>query len=92
MTTPEVQTIERNGSRSYVDPVSGAKVPSVTFVLGHDPEPMSLSCPCVGVSCTERAGNLVLVFVVRLRDSPITSECAVCGLITPAPRTVNSWA
>jgi hypothetical protein len=26
---------------------------------------MSLSCPCVGGSCAERAGNLVLVFVVR---------------------------
>ena len=70
MTTPEVKTIKRNGSRFYVDPVSGAKVPSVTFVLGHDPEPMSLSCPCVGVSCAERAGNLVLVLVVRPGTRP----------------------
>jgi hypothetical protein len=26
---------------------------------------MSMSCPCVGGSCTERAGNLVLFSVVR---------------------------
>ena len=26
---------------------------------------MSQWCPCVGVSCAERAGNLVLIFVVR---------------------------
>ena len=38
MTTPEVQTIKRNGSRFYVDPVSGAKVPSVTSIVGCLPK------------------------------------------------------
>ncbi len=38
MTTPEVKTIKRDGSRFYVDPVSGAKVPSVTSIVGCLPK------------------------------------------------------
>ena len=38
MTTPEVKTIKRDGSRFYVDPVSGAKVPSVTSITGCLPK------------------------------------------------------
>ena len=38
MTQPAVETIKRNGSRFYVDPVSGAKVPSVTSIVGCLPK------------------------------------------------------
>jgi len=38
MTTPEVKTIKRDGSRFYVDPVSGEKVPSVTSIVGCLPK------------------------------------------------------
>ena len=38
MTTPEVKTIKRDGSRFYVDPVSGVKVPSVTSIVGNLPK------------------------------------------------------
>ena len=38
MTTPEVKTIKRDGSRFYVDPVSGNKVPSVTSIGGCLPK------------------------------------------------------
>ena len=38
MTTPSVPTIKRSGSRFYVDPVTGAKVPSVTSVVGCLPK------------------------------------------------------
>lgn len=38
MTTPEVKTIKRDGSRFYVDPVSGDKVPSVTSIGGCLPK------------------------------------------------------
>jgi len=38
MTQPEVKTIKRDGSRFYVDPVSGAKVPSVTSIVGCLPK------------------------------------------------------
>ena len=34
MTTPEVKTIKRDGSRFCVDPVSGTKVPLVTSIVG----------------------------------------------------------
>ena len=54
--------------------------------------PMSMSCPCVGVSCTERAGNLVVSLVVRPpglespvnRASPVTATetIGVDALIT----------
>jgi hypothetical protein len=87
MTTPEVQTIERNGSRLYVDPVSGVKVPSVTFVLGHDPEPMSLSC------------SLCRRFLYREGWEPGPGFCRappglahnirMCGLWTHHPGTSN---
>ena len=38
MTQPEVKTIKRDGSRFYVDPISGAKVPSVTSIVGCLPK------------------------------------------------------
>ena len=38
MTTPEVKTIKRGGSRFYVDPISGAKAPSVTSIVGCLPK------------------------------------------------------
>ena len=38
MTQPEVKTIKRDGSRFYVDPVSGDKVPSVTSIVGCLPK------------------------------------------------------
>lgn len=38
MTTPSVQTIKRSGSRFYVDPVTGDKVPSVTSIGGMLPK------------------------------------------------------
>ena len=38
MTQPEVKTIKRDGSRFYVDPVSGVKVPSVTSIVGCLPK------------------------------------------------------
>ena len=38
MTTPKVPTIKRGGSRFYVDPESGSKVPGVTSVLNMLPK------------------------------------------------------
>jgi hypothetical protein len=38
MTVPKVNTIKRGGSRFYVDPDSGAKVPGVTSVVGMLPK------------------------------------------------------
>ena len=38
MTQPEVPTIKRGGSRFYVDPVTGDKVPSVTSIVGCLPK------------------------------------------------------
>ena len=38
MTTPKVSTIKRGGSRFYVSPESGEKVPGVTSVLGMLPK------------------------------------------------------
>ena len=38
MTKPEVPTIKRGGSRFYVDPVTGDKVPSVTSIVGCLPK------------------------------------------------------
>jgi len=39
MTTPKVGTISRGGSRFYVEPTTGEKVPGVTSVLGGIPKP-----------------------------------------------------
>ena len=39
MTTPKVSTIKRQGSRFYVDPVTGDKHPSVTSITGSAPKP-----------------------------------------------------
>ena len=39
MTTPKVSTISRGGSRLYVEPTTGVKVPGVTSVLGGIPKP-----------------------------------------------------
>ena len=39
MTTPKVSTISRGGSRFYVEPTSGEKVPGVTSILNGLPKP-----------------------------------------------------
>lgn len=39
MTTPKVQTIQRGGSRFYVEPSTGDKVPGVTSILNGLPKP-----------------------------------------------------
>lgn len=39
MTTPKVSTISRSGSRFYVEPTTGEKVPGVTSILGMLPKP-----------------------------------------------------
>ena len=39
MTTPAIKTLTRSGSRFYVDPRNGAKVPGVTSVLRMLPKP-----------------------------------------------------
>lgn len=39
MTTPKVATLQRGGSRFYIHPATGDKVPGVTSVLGMLPKP-----------------------------------------------------
>ena len=39
MTTPKVSTIKRSGSRFYVEPTTGEKVPGVTSILNGLPKP-----------------------------------------------------
>ena len=39
MTTPKIDTIKRSGSRFYVSPVDGEKVPGVTSILNGLPKP-----------------------------------------------------
>ena len=39
MTTPKVSTIQRGGSRFYVEPTTGEKVPGVTSILNGLPKP-----------------------------------------------------
>jgi hypothetical protein len=39
MTVPKIQTIKRSGSRFYVEPTSGEKVPGVTSILSMLPKP-----------------------------------------------------
>ena len=39
MTTPKIDTIKRSGSRFYVEPTTGEKVPGVTSILSGLPKP-----------------------------------------------------
>ena len=39
MTTPKIDTIKRSGSRFYVEPTTGEKVPGVTSILNGLPKP-----------------------------------------------------
>lgn len=67
MTTPKVNTIKREGSRFYVEPDSGAKVPGVTSVVGMLPKEFLQywQAKMVATAAVEELGTVVQM---TLRD------------------------
>lgn len=61
MTTPKVSTIRRGGSRFYVEPETGEKVPGVTSVLNMLPKPFLRywAAKVVAEEAVEDLGSLV---------------------------------
>lgn len=67
MTTPKVNTIKRSGSRFYVEPDSGEKVPGVTSVLGMLPKEF-LRYWAAKVVAQTAVDDLPAVVQIALRD------------------------
>ena len=66
MSTPEVKTIKRDGSRFYVDPVSGEKVPSVTSIVGCLPKrPLAFWRGKMVAECAVEDLGVVVDFVTK---------------------------
>jgi len=67
MTTPKVNTIKRGGSRFYVSPETGAKVPGVTSVLGMLPKEF-LRYWAARTVAEEAVADLGAVVSIAMRD------------------------
>ena len=82
MTTPKINTISRGGSRFYVNPETGAKVPGVTSVLGMLPKGFLKfwAAKSVAEYAVDNLGDIVglLLRTDRNRDAAI-------DLLTRAP-------
>jgi hypothetical protein len=67
VTTPKINTIKRGGSRFYVEPESGLKVPGVTSVLGMLPKDF-LRYWAAKMVAEEAVADLGTVVSIALRD------------------------
>lgn len=67
MTTPKVNTIKRSGSRFYVEPESGQKVPGVTSVIGMLPKEF-LRYWAAKVVAEEAVADLGALVSISMRD------------------------
>ena len=81
MTTPKVETIKRSGSRFYVSPVDGEKVPGVTSVLNGLPKPFLQywSAKVVAEYATENVGSYIGLLLNGQKQAAI-------DLLKAAPR------
>lgn len=83
MTTPKVNTIKRSGSRFYVEPDSGEKVPGVTSVIGTLDKSF-LKYWAAKLVAEEAVDSLGALVAVRL-DNPENGREAAIDMLKRAP-------
>ena len=85
MTTPKVQTLQRSGSRFYIEPTTGEKQPGVTSILNMLPKPFLTfwSAKMVAEAAYDNLGAVVNLAINNERQAAV-------DMLKAAPRRFTS--